>query len=83
MSIKALPLPYNSPEPLTFLRLPDVIARTGLRRDSIYRLAREGRFPKPVRLSTFASAWVQSELEDWIREKISARDSSKRKGSAA
>jgi prophage regulatory protein len=83
MPSKPLPIPFNSSAPLAFLRLPDVIARTGLRRDSIYRLAREGRFPKPARLSTFASGWVQSEVDDWIREKISARDSSKRKGSAA
>lgn len=51
----------------TLLRLPDVMGRTGLSRSAVYAL--EG-FPKPVKLSGRAVAWVQSEVEAWIAETI-------------
>ena len=42
-------------KPLRILRLPIVEDRTGLKRDSIYRGARQGWFPKPVKISEHAS----------------------------
>jgi predicted DNA-binding transcriptional regulator AlpA len=38
-------------EPASFWRLRVVMARTGLARPTLYRLAAKGQFPKPVRLS--------------------------------
>ena len=49
-----------------FLRLPTVIDRTGLGRDSIYRMAKKGQFPKPHRISDRASAWLESDVSTWI-----------------
>lgn len=54
------------------VRLPDVQKMTGLRRSQIYALARKDSFPKPVKLSERCSAWVQSEVSQWIDERISA-----------
>lgn len=53
-------------EDLQLLRLPDVCALVGLRRSSIYKLAAEGKFPKPVKLSTRASAWRRADIARWI-----------------
>jgi predicted DNA-binding transcriptional regulator AlpA len=39
-------------EPFRFLRLPEVVARTGLARSSIYRRIGEGTFPAPVILGS-------------------------------
>lgn len=50
----------------TLLKLTDVIAATGLSRSYIYALAQQGAFPKPIKLSERSSAWIQSELEEWI-----------------
>lgn len=55
-----------TPVNLRVLRLPDVIALTGLGRGSIYRLAKIGKFPKPVKLSERASGWRESDLNDWL-----------------
>lgn len=52
--------------PPRFLRLPIVIERTGLGRDSIYRMAKRGTFPKQHRISDRASAWLESEVSAWI-----------------
>jgi prophage regulatory protein len=52
--------------PTRLLRLPEVIKLTGLKHDSIYRLGREGAFPRPRKLSTCASAWREDEVRTWI-----------------
>lgn len=59
--------------PPRFLRLPEVLSRTGFRApDSIYRLAKEGRFPRPVKLSSRASGWDSREIDAWIAARIAA-----------
>ena len=55
-------------------KLPEVLAKTGLSRAHLYALAQKGAFPKPVKLSERSSAWVESEVQDWIDARIAARD---------
>lgn len=57
-------------ENICALRLPDVRKKTGLSRSQIYRLEALGQFPKRIKLSERASAWVESEIEDWLTERI-------------
>ena len=52
------------------LRLPNVKARTGLSRSTIYLRISEGRFPKPVSLGGRAVGWVEEEITDWLNEQI-------------
>ena len=49
-----------------FLRLPEVIDRTGYRRTSIYEKISEGTFPAPIKLGPRAFAWVSEEIEKWM-----------------
>jgi prophage regulatory protein len=65
--------PDGSPKPLRLLRLPDVVAKVGMQRDSIYRGVREGWFPAPVKLSQRASAWIESEIDAMIEKRASER----------
>ena len=55
------------------LRLPAVIARTGLSRSSVYKLLAEGRFPQPVSLGERSVGWVEAEIEDWLAARLAAR----------
>ncbi|MCY3808963.1 MAG: AlpA family transcriptional regulator [Gemmatimonadetes bacterium] len=55
-----------------FLRLPEVLARTGLSRSTIYVRLEQGRFPRPVSLGARAVGWIEAEVDDWIRERIVA-----------
>ena len=58
------------------LRLPAVQSRTGLSRSAIYGGVRKGSFPKPINLSPNAVGWIESEIDDWISQRIQAnRDS--------
>lgn len=54
------------------LRLPEVKARTGLSRSTIYAAMAEGKFPKTVALAVRTVGWVESEINDWIDERIRA-----------
>lgn len=58
------------------LRLPDVIARTGLRRSAIYIRIKQGEF-RPVRLGPRAIGFLKSEVDAWIAERARARNREK------
>ena len=53
-----------------FLRLPEVLARPGLSRSTIYVRLDQGRFPRSVSLGARAVGWIESEVDEWIRERI-------------
>jgi prophage regulatory protein len=52
------------------LRLPEVERRTGLRRAHLYKLARAGAFPRPLKIGARASAWRASQVDAWIAARI-------------
>lgn len=56
-----------------FLRLDEVMALCGKSRSSIYEAIKEGKFPAPVKLQGRSSAWVGSEVQQWIQACIAAR----------
>ena len=56
------------------LRLPEVISRTGYKRSNIYQLMNLGDFPKSVQLEPRAVAWLSSEINQWIDDRVKERD---------
>jgi len=56
--------------PTRFLRLPEVMARTGLSRSTIYVRLAAGCFPRPVALGGRAVGWIEAEIEEWVAERI-------------
>lgn len=48
------------------LRLPQVMARVGLKKSAIYKMIGNGEFPKQVKLGTHASGWMESDIQRWI-----------------
>ena len=40
----------------------------------LWRLERDGRFPKRVSVGPQRYAWLESELDDWIQSRIRVRD---------
>ena len=57
-----------------FLRLKQVKSLIGLCRSSIYNKINEGTFPRPVKLGPQSVAWLQSEVQLWMNERIADRD---------
>lgn len=52
------------------LRLPAVKSLTGLSRSSIYLLITKGSFPTQISLGERAVGWVESEVVQWIDQRI-------------
>ncbi|KAF0112936.1 MAG: DNA-binding protein [Hyphomonadaceae bacterium] len=53
-----------------FIRLPDVITKTGLRRSTIYERMAEGTFPTAINLGGRSVAWIETEVDDWMLSQI-------------
>jgi prophage regulatory protein len=53
-------------ERVNLLRRPEVEARTGLSRSSIYEWMKRGEFPQPVRLGARIVAWRESDVAEWL-----------------
>jgi prophage regulatory protein len=60
--------------PKRILRRPAVERRTGYKKTELYDLIKEDRFPKPVPLGRRAVGWLEHEIDQWIDERIRARD---------
>ena len=48
------------------LRWPAVTEISGLSRSTIWRLERDGKFPKRRQLGPKSVGWLKSEIEAWI-----------------
>ncbi|EKF9565280.1 AlpA family transcriptional regulator [Vibrio cholerae] len=60
--------------PMRFLKLKEVMEKTALSRSAIYRKMNDGEFPQSVSLGDRAVAWVESEVQDWVIDKVAERD---------
>ena len=66
-----------------FIRLSEVMSRTGYGRTSIYRKMEDGSFPKSLKLGgppkdpnefdSRAIAWIEDEVDQWIESRIEDR----------
>ena len=61
---------------LVILRLPEVKQRSGLSRSSIYARIARGEFPRLIRLGANSVGWSAAEIDQWIADRITERDSS-------
>lgn len=58
---------------MQILRLPDVMARTGLGRTTLYRLAKAGQFPNAIKITgQRAAGWLADDVNRWIEQRVAA-----------
>ncbi|WP_325053303.1 AlpA family transcriptional regulator [Pseudomonas tructae] len=57
------------------MRLNEVIAVTGLGRNTIYTRMREGTFPQQVHLGPHSVAWLQSSISEWMTSVVDGASS--------
>jgi prophage regulatory protein len=53
-----------------YMRMGEVMKRTGLSSSKIYELIRDGAFPKWAKLPKIASGWLKSDVESWIESRV-------------
>lgn len=54
----------------SFIRLPEVLRRTGYSKAWIYRLLKEKKFPQSVKIGARSIAFVEHEIDEWIERRI-------------
>lgn len=62
------PLPISDP----LLRRPIVEAMCGIGTSCLYKLMRDGDFPRPLRIAPGAVRWRRSEVQAWIDSRPTA-----------
>ena len=60
------------------LPIDDVLERTGLSRRTLYQEVSDSRFPRPVQLTARRVGWPEADVEQWLVDKIAARDNTVR-----
>lgn len=68
----------SGPSAPTLMRMPAVLAATGLSRTAVYLAESQGKFPKRVKVGV-TSAWVASEVYAWVASRIAERDAAQGK----
>lgn len=58
------------------IRRKEVQAKTGLGTSSIYALMKQGKFPQSLKLSERRVAWVESDVDQWVAERIASHETS-------
>tara|TARA_R110002126_G_scaffold16527_34_gene66128 strand:- start:1510 stop:1719 length:210 start_codon:yes stop_codon:yes gene_type:complete len=53
------------------IRRAEVIARVGLCKASIYNRMNAGEFPRPISIGGGRVAWLESDIDNWITERLS------------
>lgn len=54
----------------SFIRLTKVEDKTGLKKSMVYDLMSKDEFPKSIKIGDRAVAWISSEIDEWIQNKI-------------
>ena len=49
-----------------FLRIKDVMKKTGIAKSTIWKWVKEDRFPKPIKLSTRVIVWDEYIVNEWM-----------------
>ncbi|PCD01461.1 helix-turn-helix transcriptional regulator [Halopseudomonas pelagia] len=57
-----------------FIRIAEVLERTGLGRSTIYKYMAAGTFPPRVSVGGRSVSWLESEIDGWMLAKIEGRD---------
>ena len=58
----------NKDQGYKLLKAQDVADLTSMSRSHLHRLARDGKFPKPIKIGENRSAWLESDVQEWISE---------------
>lgn len=51
------------------IRLPEVLEKVGLKKSAVYKLIKDGDFPKQVKLGKHASGWIEADVQAWIMKR--------------
>jgi len=57
---------------LQIRKIEEVEKIVKLGKASIYRMAKQGEFPKPIKIGKRSSGWIESEIQQWLEDRVKA-----------
>ena len=57
-----------------FLRMREVVQRTGMSRGTIYNKIHAGTFPKQIPIGANLVVWLESDVQKWMQEQIDKKE---------
>lgn len=51
-----------------FLRITQVMEKTGIARSTLWMMVKENKFPKPIKISQRITVWKETDIDNWIEE---------------
>ena len=57
-----------------FIKVRQVAEMTSLSVPSIYRLQKEGKFPKSVKIAGNTTRWIHREIEEYLNARLAERN---------
>jgi|GEM_PF-1293024 len=64
----------TAPKPDRIIRKPELLNKVGLSDVTIWRMEKDGKFPKRLRLGGNSCGWLESEIDGWVDELAAARN---------
>jgi len=61
----------NTQDKPRLIRRPEVLQRVGLCKASIYNRMSAGEFPRPISIGGGRVAWLESDIDGWIAQRLS------------
>ena len=55
-------------------RKPELLSRVALSDATIWRMERDGRFPKRIQLGGNSTGWIESEIDAWLDGRMADRE---------
>ena len=56
------------------LRIKGVKEKVGLGQTRIEYMVRHGTFPQPIKIGQRAKAWLEDEIDEWLRQRVAERN---------
>lgn len=53
------------------LRLPQVLERVAFKKSKLWKMVSEETFPQPIKISHKVTVWIESEIDQWVTDRIS------------
>ena len=60
----------TSERKMRFIKMKEVMAKTGIARSTVWYMVKNGTLPKPRKLSPRVTVWVESEIDEFIKNII-------------
>lgn len=58
---------------MRLISIKEVMHKTSLARSTIYKYLQQDTFPRSASLGANKVAWLESEVDEWIRERLAQR----------